>query len=1068
MLRLIPKLIAGLLALSLLAIGAIAVALPRLINSDEFRASLHESAAEALGTPVEWASLDAGVVPLRLTMIDPVLVAEGGHRDDARLLAESIELRLSAAELLRQKVQVDSLVLKGVELVVTRTAEGWQLPFGNAGGEAPGSQPGSSDSPDAVPPTAPEQAPNDPGDAPQEGDTALSLALHRFVLEDSRLVIHDRLLPRPIEWVFDDLNLEAEGADLDAPLTLVASARVLSNKRDIGGLELLGDASFAGFYDLDLLLDALRIEELQPYVSDATLAGAATGRLSLEGDAAGVTKTEADLRLAEMAIKTLGLNLVGELDLKATQGATGPLAFDASLDLGVGGEAQLDGTMALDGGFDAAIQLERLDLEPYAALAGGGLSVGGHATGRLDVVATAAGGLEKLSTDLRIPDARYADAALELAGALDLGLKLDGLGESDPVRFDVAMVLIEEGGRIEGAGEATLAGAVDAKLVFGNVDLAKVAPWVPEGVQLDGRLTGDADLRMTADRVIERLKTQIAIASARLMSGPIDVAGKFDLDLDLNPSRGSGGGEPIRLNSALILDDGSGLEVVGTSTVEGEADLVATLERFDLALIRPFLPDPEMELAGLASGTGRLVGDVTTPEFLSLDLGIENGKFKTSEYEAEGPFLAVVKVKEPLTRPRGRVELDLTAARLRYLDQFNKKAGMRAQLTTRFIPEESGEVVFESKLELRNIDEILIQGAMGESTSITVSMTDFNLEGWSEVFPALAVYDADGVISIDGLGVEWAEGAPQRFGGRIFFRGVGLTLPEAGRVRLRGTILGEETRIRTKGLKARLEGATIGIKGAIEDPLGAGEFDLAVETLGETEVNDVLSSLTSAPDRIFGPLEFAGRVTGRLDSPKGLTETLDGAIRFAVGKRESGGEGGRLRGVSILRTILDQIPLVGGAARLTQPFRGGRSVDDYFTEEFDVIEGDFEIGEGKVVAETLRLAYPGYEARLHGPMQLRDLSIDMTGELILKGDLVSTIGGLAGADMPDRKPIRIQLARVTNTLNEPKVVMTKETLAVVPKLLLQGTGIDTLTLGIGKGIGKGVGKAIDAVLGSGN
>jgi hypothetical protein len=471
-----------------------------------------------------------------------------------------------------------------------------------------------------------------------------------------------------------------------------------------------------------------------------------------------------------------------------------------------------------------------------------------------------------------------------------------------------------------------------------------------------------------------------------------------------------------------------------------------------------------MELSGLASGKGRLVGDVAAPEFVSLDLGIENGAFKTSEYAVEGPFLAVVKIKEPLSRPRGKIELDLTAASIRYLDQFTKKAGMRAQMTTRFVPEESGEIIFESKLKLRNIDEILIQGSIGETTAVAVSMTNFNLKGWSEVFPMLAPYEADGVVSVDGLGVEWADGAPSQFGGRVLLRGVGFTVPNAGRVRLRGTILGEETRIRTKGLKALVEGTTIGIKGAIEDPLGVGSFDLSVETIGRTETNDVLSALTTTKDTIFGPLAFSARVNGRLDEPNGVSESLSGNMRFSVGE----GEGGRLRGISLLRTILDQIPILGGASRLTQPFRGGKSVDDYFTERFEIIEGDFNIGEGKVVAETLRLSYPGYEARLSGPMRLADLSIDMTGELILKRDLVSAFGGLAGAEVVDREPIRIQLARVTNTLTEPKVVLTKETLAAIPKLLLQATGLDTLTLGIGKALGEGVGRALDQVLGGGN
>ena len=46
MLRLIPKIIALTLALTLVVVGGILVALPRLVNTEEFRTALRESALE--------------------------------------------------------------------------------------------------------------------------------------------------------------------------------------------------------------------------------------------------------------------------------------------------------------------------------------------------------------------------------------------------------------------------------------------------------------------------------------------------------------------------------------------------------------------------------------------------------------------------------------------------------------------------------------------------------------------------------------------------------------------------------------------------------------------------------------------------------------------------------------------------------------------------------------------------------------------------------------------------------------------------------------------------------------
>ena len=38
--------------------------------------------------------------------------------------------------------------------------------------------------------------------------------------------------------------------------------------------------------------------------------------------------------------------------------------------------------------------------------------------------------------------------------------------------------------------------------------------------------------------------------------------------------------------------------------------------------------------------------------------------------------------------------------------------------------------------------------------------------------------------------------------------------------------------------------------------------------------------------------------------------------------------------------------------------------------------------------------------------------------------------------------------------------MTKETLAAIPKLMFQATGLDTITLGIGKSVGQAIDRAI--------
>ena len=815
--RIALKVVAGLVAVGVLLIGLLTLTLPALVNSDEFRMMLHESAAKALGSPVEWESLEVGLLPPRLTMSRPILVAATGNPEDARLTAKSVDLRLALAPIFARRVQIDSLVLNGVELVVTRTPQGFLLPIAVEENDSDATNP---DAPVAVDETLEEET--------------FDLALRRIVISESRIIIHDRTLPRPIEWRLENLEFEAKGGSAGEPLAIDFAANVQSGPTEVGRIQTFGTVSLSGLYELDIEIEKLLLAEFQPYVSEATVVGMISGRVSLDGATSTLSGIDLDLRIDELAIRTFGLDLVGGLTLRASQALDDPAVFSAILELSDGG---------------------RLDIE-------------------------------------------------------------------------------------------------------------------------------------------------------------------------------------------------------GTSTREGVLDVRAEIESFDLAIAKPFLPDPEMELAGLATGKARVVGEAASPEYVSLDVRVESGLLRVPDYFVDGPFLAALEVKHPLSdRPTGRIDLDLTAARLEYRDQFKKPAGMRAEVTTKFESEESGEIVFESRIEFRDIHEILLEGAIGDSTSLALASSSFDLESWSDVLPALEPYQLDGIVMFEGIHVELIDDAPSQFRGRIELKDVGLSLPDSGRLRIRGEIVGEGTRVRMKGLRVLLGGTTADIDGEVVDPLNEARFEIAVKSIGVAEVNDLLSALTSTRDTVFGGLQFAGELRGTASSEADLYSSLEGELKFSIGKDK----GGRLRGVSILRTILDQVPLLGGAARLMQPTHAGRSVDDYFTERFEIIEGDFEIGQGQINAKTLRLAYEGYEAKLSGPIRLRDLSIDMTGEVLLKEDLVSALGGLADRNPADRKPIRIPLARVTNTLAEPEIVMTKDTLAALPKLLFQAMGLDTLAIDVGRALGRVLG-----------
>ena len=106
-------------------------------------------------------------------------------------------------------------------------------------------------------------------------------------------------------------------------------------------------------------------------------------------------------------------------------------------------------------------------------------------------------------------------------------------------------------------------------------------------------------------------------------------------------------------------------------------------------------------------------------------------------------------------------------------------------------------------------------------------------------------------------------------------------------------------------MKARSAGLILEISGKVDDLFGVVNYELAVRFANKAEINDLLSAFTPVKDTVFGPLELGGQVKGIVRSESDFLQTLEGEFRFSIGKDR----GGRLRGVSILRSVLVQVPL---------------------------------------------------------------------------------------------------------------------------------------------------------------
>jgi hypothetical protein len=604
----------------------------------------------------------------------------------------------------------------------------------------------------------------------------------------------------------------------------------------------------------------------------------------------------------------------------------------------------------------------------------------------------------------------------------------------------------KEVGRIGVSGDVDLDGSGDLEIEIDGLLVESLAPYL-EAPEVSGVLSGHISIAGTGSEVT-KIDLDLRVEEASIRTAGAEIGGL----LRLQASRVND--DPFACKATFDFGDGGQVNVDGTSTLDARLDLRARIDSLDLAILEPFLPDSGMELGGLARGKARIVGPAQSLEFVELDVHVDAGRLHVPDYQVAGPFDVELRIDAPLSgSPRGRIVVDLTAATLEYQALFKKRAGMRAELTTEFSTNKSGQTEFESRIKFRDIDEIILRGAIGESTSIAMTAPRFDLDGWSEVFPALEPYSLGGKLAFDGVGIESLGDSPERFRGRILFERVALTIPSGASAELDGSLVGQGTKVRIEDLRLIIGGTTFGITGELANPLGSNRFDLAIQSLGASEANDLFSALSSVSDTIYGDLQIAGKLSGVLGGDVDLYSSLNGALRISIG--ESGN--GRLLGVSILQTILGQFPILGGVARLSRSFRSGKSIDHYFTEEFELINGDFEIGEGKVNARKLRLVYEGYEVNLTGPVLLPSLEIDMTGDVLLKADLVSVLGGLLGTRSGVRDPVRIPLAHVTNTLSEPKIEMTSKTLAGVSELLFEATGLEALGLGLGRALGRALG-----------
>lgn len=359
------------LALALLValvLGALAVALPRIAGSAAVRARIESAARDALGRELRFETLEAGLFPPALRVVAP-RIAGANEKAPPLLEAKSVSLELALLPLLKRTVAVDSLVVDGATVRLTRTKQGIELP---------------------TPPRDDAKPREDAGaETKSEGDggsgSDVSLALRGVSLRDSTLVLVDRAVEPAVTWELRDLRADVRGHLLDSQVDLEASAEVASG----GRLRLDGEAALTGDreLDLDLELEKLALAPLAAYVQNTQrLAGTASGSAHVAGRASDPQSASAVLDFDGLELQRGDLRSAGRLrvetELASPLGATtgtfradaeaAELAFGKSFHKPAGVPAEVSGRIARaqGGGVaieDLAVRLRDMDLRGRVA-----------------------------------------------------------------------------------------------------------------------------------------------------------------------------------------------------------------------------------------------------------------------------------------------------------------------------------------------------------------------------------------------------------------------------------------------------------------------------------------------------------------------------------------------------------------------------------------------------------------------------------------------------------------------------------------------------------------------------
>ncbi|MCP5070844.1 MAG: AsmA family protein [bacterium] len=472
-----------LVALVVVAVGAIAIFLPRIAERPEVRERIVNEARAATGRELSYEGIGIGLLPPRFEMQGPVLA---GIEGEASISAERIGLRIAWLPLLVRKIVIESIDVEGPSLQVLRTSDGFVLPF----------SPQEEEEEEIPEPDAPrEETPRSEG---------FELLLRGVRIADATVTIEDRTLEPPASLTIRELSATLKGASLSTAVDFEMAAEVA----ETGRLAIQGHRASGGAMQLRLQLEALALDTLEPWVGDDDFAGNLELDVTAELQRDVFDNLEVKARLTEATLEFGDVLVRGVLPVLATlAGPADRLAGPVELDL-TDVELSIDDTFHKPRGVSGRLAghliqegdartLQELDIELHNLKATGKASLGERTELQLNAEAFGLAGWEKLLPALGdqplLGTLQLDDLAVGF-GPLSVRGEFLVAGFEYPLKDGKRLKL---SGRLRGTGDAIEGEALDLRVADQPFQLALRLHDLSGSPAFTGRLdTDDADSQM--------------------------------------------------------------------------------------------------------------------------------------------------------------------------------------------------------------------------------------------------------------------------------------------------------------------------------------------------------------------------------------------------------------------------------------------------------------------------------------------------------------------------------------------------------------------------------------------